>query len=132
MITSELREYIENNIEYLDEKKYYFFLLNALSEIHSNNDLDELIDVLYKIEDSKELIDKAREDVLRFYITMQIEEYADDETTPSSYSIAQFILRYLAFYLGYNPEEIVDFILDNQAEWADNMIEKNGHWRICK
>lgn len=131
-MTNELKEYIENNIEYLDEKNYYFFLLNSLSEITKNTDMDELVDMLYKVEDSKELIDKAREEVLRFYITMQIEEYADDEDAPLSYGIAQFIFRYLGLYIGYTSREIMDFILDNQAEWADNMIEKNGQWRICK
>lgn len=131
-MTNELKEYIENNIEYLDEKNYYFFLLNSLTEIVKNTDMDELIDMLYKVEDSKELIDKAREDALRFYITMQIEEYADDEYAPLSYGIAQFIFRYLGLYLGYTSREIMDFILDNQAEWADNMVEKNGLWRICK
>ena len=60
-MTNELKEYIENNIEYLDEKNYYFFLLNALSEIDKNTDMDELVDMLYKVEDSKELIDTARE-----------------------------------------------------------------------
>lgn len=131
-MTTELKEYIENNIEYLDEKNYYFFLLNSLTEIVKNTDMDELVDMLYKVEDSKELIDKAREDALRFYITMQIEEYADDEYAPLSYGIAQFIFRYLGLYLGYTSREIMDFILDNQAEWADNMVEKNGLWRICK
>ena len=131
-MTNELKEYIENNIEYLDEKNYYFFLLNSLTEIVKNTDMDELIDMLYKVEDSKELIDKAREDVLRFYIIMKIEDYADDEDAPSSYGIAQFIFGYLGLYIGYTSREIMDFILDNQAEWADNMIEKNGQWRICK
>ena len=131
-MTNELKEYIENNIEYLDEKNYYFFLLNSLSEIVKNTDMDELVDMLYKVEDSKELIDKARENVLRFYITMQIEEYADDESAPDSYSISQFSIRYLGVYIGYTLKEIIDFILDNQAEWADNMIEKSGVWRICK
>ena len=131
-MTSQLKEYIENNIEYLDEKNYFFFLLNALSEITSNSDMDELVDRLYKVEDSKEIIDKAREDVLRFDITMQIETYADDDDAPASYGIAQFVFRYLGLYIGYTSKEIMDFILDNQAEWADNMIEKNGQWRICK
>lgn len=131
-MTTQLKEYIENNIEYLDEKNYYFFLLNSLSEIDKNADMDELVDMLYKVEDSRDLIDKAREGVLSFYITMKIEDYADDEDAPLSYGIAQFIFRYLGLYLGYNSREIMDFILDNQAEWADNMIEKNGQWRICK
>ena len=131
-MTTQLKEYIENNIEYLDEKNYYFFLLNALSEITNNSDMDELVEMLYKIEDSKELIDTARENILRFYITMKIEDYADEEDTPLSYGIAQFIFRYLGLYVGYTSREIMDFILDNQAEWADNMIEKNGQWRICK
>ena len=128
----QLKTYIENNIEYLDQKNYYFFLLNSLSEIVKNTDMDELVDMLYKVEDSKELIDKAREDVLRFYITMKIEDYADDEDAPDSYSINQFSIRYLGLYIGYTFKEIVDFILENQAEWADNVIEKNGQWRICK
>ena len=63
---------------------------------------------------------------------MKIEDYADDEDAPLSYGIAQFIFRYLGLYIGYTSKEIMDFILDNQAEWADNMIEKNGQWRICK
>ena len=131
-MTTQLKEYVENNIEYLDDKNYFFFLLNALSEIANNSDMDELVDMLYKVEDSKEIIDKAREDILRFYITMQIETYADDEDAPLSYGIAQFIFRYLGLYVGYTSREIMDFILDNQAEWADNMIEKNNQWRICK
>ena len=131
-MTTQLKEYIENNIGYLEDKNYFFFLLNALSEITNNSDMDELVDMLYKVEDSKEIIDKARQDVLRFYITMQIETYADDEDAPVSYGIAQFIFRYLGLYVGYTSREIMDFILNNQAEWADNMIEKNGQWRICK
>ena len=131
-MTNELKEYIENNIEYLDEKNYYFFLLNSLSEIDKNTDMDELVDMLYKVEDSKELIDTARENALRFYITMKVEDYADDEDAPLSYGIAQFIFRYLGLYIGYTSREIMDFILENQSEWADNMIEKNGQWRICK
>lgn len=127
----QLKIYIENNIEYLDEKNYYFFILNSITEL-SNTNLNTLINILYEIEDDKELIDTARENVLRFYITMRIEDYADDEDAPDSYSINQFSIRYLGVYIGYTLEEIVDFILDNQAEWADNMIEKNGQWRICK
>ena len=128
----QLKTYIENNIEYLDQKHYYFFILNAISEGLSDAEIRDLINILYDVEDEKELIDKAREDVLRFYITMKIEDYADDEDAPLSYGIAQFIFRYLHVYLGYTTVEIMNFILDNQAEWADNMIEKNGQWRICK
>ena len=98
----------------------------------SDEEILELFNILYDIEDEEELIDKAREDVLRFYITMRIEDYAEDEDAPSSYGIAQFIFRYLGLYIGYTSKEIMDFILKNQAEWADNMIEKNGQWRICK
>ena len=131
-MTAELKEFIENNIEYLDKKDYYFFLLNAFSELTSNAEMDALIDILYEVDDDKASIDKAREDVLRFYITMQIEEYADDDSAANSYSIAKFIMLYIGFYVGYTSAEIMDFILDNQAEWADNMIEENGRWRICK
>ena len=131
-MTTQLKEYIENNIEYLDEKNYYFFLLNALSEIDKNTDMDELVDMLYNVEDSKELIDTARENVLRFYITMKIEDYADEEDVPSSYGISQFIFRYLGVYLGYTIVGIRNFILDNKEEWIDNMVEKDGKWRICK
>ena len=128
----QLKTYIENNIEYLDKKHYYFFILSAISEDLSDAEIRELINILYDIEDEEELIDKAREDVLRFYITMRIEDYADDESTPLSYSIPQFIFRYLHAYLGYTTTEIIDFILDNKEEWADNMVEKNGQWSICK
>ena len=128
----QLKTYIENNIEYLDNKHYYFFILNAISEDLSDAEIRELINILYDIEDKKELIDKAREDALRFYITMRIEDYADDESAPLSYNIPQFIFKYLHAYLGYNAAEIMAFILDNQAEWADNMIEKNGQWKVCK
>lgn len=128
----QLKTYIENNIEYLDKKHYYFFILNAISEDLSDAEIRDLIGILYDIEGSKELIDKAREDVLRFYITMRVEDYADDEYAPLSYSIPQFISKYLNVYLGYTAAEIMDFILDNQAEWDDNMIEKNGKWRVCK
>ena len=128
----QLKTYIENNIEYLDQKHYYFFILNAISEGLSDAEIRDLINILYDVEDEKELIGKAREDVLRFYITMKIEDQADDEDAPLSYGIAQFIFRYLHEYLAYTTVEIMNFILDNQAEWADNMIEKNGQWRICK
>ena len=128
----QLKTYIENNIEYLDQKNYYFFILNSISEDLSDAEIRDLINILYDIEDEKALIDKAREDVLRFYITMKIEDYADDEDAPLSYGIAQFIFKYLHTYLGYTTVEIMNFILDNQSEWADNMIEKNGQWRICK
>ena len=128
----QLKTYIENNIEYLDKKHYFFFIINAISEDLSDAEIRDLINILYDIEDEKALIDKAREDALRFYITMRIEDYADDESAPLSYGIAQFIFRYLHVYLGYNTTEIIEFILENQSEWADNMIEKNGQWRICK
>ena len=128
----QLKTYIENNIEYLDQKHYYFFILNAISEDLSDAEIRDLINILYDIEDEQALIDKAREDVLRFYITMKIEDYADDEDAPSSYGIAQFIFRYLHAYLGYTSAEIMDFILENKSEWVDNMIKKNDRWRICK
>ena len=84
----QIKAYIENNIEYLDKKHYYFFILNSISEDLSDAEIRDLINILYDVEDEKELIDKAREDVLRFYITMKIEDYADDESAPLSYGIA--------------------------------------------
>lgn len=131
-MNNDIKEYIENNIGYLDNKNYYFFLLNATTDLGSNTNLKTLIDILYEIEDDKDLIDTARENVLRFYITMKIEDYADDEYSPLSYSIYQFVFRYLSMYIGYTVEEIMDFILDNRSEWIDNMVEKNGEWMVCK
>lgn len=128
----QLKIYIEDNIEYLDQKNYYFFILNSISEDLSDAEIFNLIEILYDIEDSKELIDKAREDVLRFYITMQIEAYADDDTAGDICRIPRFVSRYLYTYLGYTYREVIDFILNNRSEWVDNMIEKNGEWMVCK
>ena len=128
----QLKIYIENNIEYLDQKHYFSFILNSITEDLSDAEIRELIEILYDVEDEKALIDKAREDVLRFYITMQIEEYADDDAAPNSYSIVQFLHRYMYTYIGYNFEEAVDFIIHNKDEWIDNMVERNGQWRVCK
>ena len=128
----QLKAYIENNIEYLDQKHYYFFILNSISEDLSDAEIRDLIEILYDVEDEKELIDKAREDVLRFYITMQIEEYADNDAARNICRIPRFVSSYLYTYLGYTYEEVIDFILSNRSEWIDNMIEKNGEWMICK
>lgn len=128
----QLKTYIENNVKYLDQKNYYFFILNSITEDLSDAEIRDLIEILYDIEDEKALIDKAREDVLRFYITMQIEEYADDDTVKSSYTIPRFVSRYLYTYLGYTYKEVVDYIRENKSEWIDNMVEKNGEWMVCK
>lgn len=128
----QLKIYIENNIEYLDQKNYYFFILNSITEDLSDTEIRDLIEILYDVEDEKALIDTARENVLRFYITMQIEEYADDDAAKDFYTIQRFISRYLYTYIGYSYKEVVDFILNNRSEWIDNMVEKNGEWMVCK
>lgn len=128
----QLKTYIENNIKYLDQKHYYFFILNSISEDLSDAEIRELIELLYDIEDEKALIDKAREDVLRFYITMEIEAYADDDAAKDFCTIPRFVSTYLYTYIGYTHKEVVDFICNNSSEWIDNMIEKNGEWMVCK
>ena len=128
----QLKTYIENNIEYLDEKNYYFFILNSISEDLSDAEIRDLIEILYDVEDNRELIDTARDNILRSYITMEVEVYADDDAAKDICRIPRFVSSYLYTYLGYNYKEVIDFILENKSEWVDNMIEKNGEWMFCK
>lgn len=123
-MTDAVKNFIETNYELLeDEDNVVEFCHSAYNGL-SIQQQKELIKVL---ETAGINIDKAREQFIRFHITMTM------DLVDRVIFLETFVARYLNGILGFNSEWLIDYIKDNRSEWDNSVyIEKNnnGEWMI--
>ena len=120
-MTEAVKNFIETNYELLeDEDNVVEFCHSAYNGL-SIQQQKELIQVLNSAGIN---IDTAREQFIRFHITMTM------ETIERPVSLRVLIKRYFDGLLGFDEDWLFNYILDNEQEW-DNKIELvNGSFKV--
>ena len=123
-MTEAVKNFIETNYELLeDEDNVVEFCHSAYNGL-SIQQQKELIQALNTAGIN---IDKAREQFIRFHITMTM------DLVKRPVSLRTLIARYFDGILGFDSEWLLNYIKDNGSEWYDSVyIEKdnNGDWMV--
>ena len=121
-MTEAVKNFIETNYELLDSDAVEFChsAYNGLS-------FQQQKELIQALNTAGINIDKAREQFIRFHITMTM------DLVERPVSLRTLIARYFDGILGFDSEWLLNYIKDNGSEWYDSVyIEKdnNGNWTV--
>ena len=117
-MTDSVARFLKTNKSLLDKDMNEFFhsAYNGLNWYQ----MDELVHILD--EAGIETL-TARENVLRFVITMQT------EVLEKPITVKTFANRYIKGALGFATEDIIEYIMENSNEWDVNIVfHDNDYW----
>lgn len=122
MMTEAVKNFIEINYELLDSDAVEFChsAYNGLS-------IQQQKELIQALETAGINIDNAREQFIRFHITMTM------DLVERPVSLGLFVTRHFDGILGFNHEWLLNYIKDNKSEWDDSVKiheDKNGNWMI--
>ena len=121
-MTEAVKNFIEINYELLDSDAVEFChsAYNGLS-------IQQQKELIQALETAGINIDNAREQFIRFHITMTM------DLVERPVSLGLFVTRHFDGILGFNHEWLLNYIKDNKSEWDDSVKiheDKNGNWMI--
>lgn len=121
-MTTDVKNFIETNYELLDSDAVEFChsAYNGLS-------IQQQKELVNALETAGINIDDAREQFIRFHITMTM------DLVERPVSLRTFVARFLDGILGFNHEWLIEYIKDNKSEWDDSVKlhkDNNGNWLI--
>lgn len=123
-MTEAVKNFIETNYELLeDEDNVVEFCHSAYNGL-SIQQQKELVQALNTAGIN---IDKAREQFIRFHITMTM------DLVERPVSLRTFVARYFDGILGFDYYWLLKYIKDNSSEWDDSVYietDNNGNWMI--
>lgn len=111
-MTSFVKRFIEENVESIDQKKYYKMFLNWYSEVDDWPDtalIKDLFDVLRKIDIYPEDTEDARQTVLEGAITDILDFFKNSN---EKYFETYRILYRLRSNLGFSVEDVLETTID--------------------
>lgn len=129
LYSDNVKKFIEENIEYIENKKLFPVLLLAYNTLDSY-ECNVLADILDKVIDD---FDKFRKEALIGIISNKLVAFSISRNN-DNISIPTFIHTYLKSTFNLSDGEVVQLIYNNKAKWL-NKIKWDpslGNWRVFK
>lgn len=125
-----VKKFIEENIEYIEDKKLFPILLLAHSTL-DQYECNVLASILEEVVDD---FDKFRKEALIAMISKRLFTFSLTSRNDDNISIPAFIHTYLKSTFNLPEGEVVQLIYDNKEKWLNQIKwdQSLKNWRVFK
>ena len=129
LYSNNVKKFIEDNIEYIEDKKLFPILLLAHNML-DRYECNALADILDKVIDG---FDEFRKEALIAIISSKLIAFSIS-TNDDNISIPAFIHTYLKSTFNLSDGEVVQLIYDNKTRWSKQIKYDPSlkNWRVFK
>ena len=129
LYSDNVKKFIEENIEYIEDKRLFPILLLADAKL-DQYECNVLADILDKVIDD---FDKFRKEALTAMISKGLLTFSLSRND-DNISIPAFIHTYLKSTFNLSDSDVVRFILDNKETWSNHIKWDPSlkNWRVFK